>query len=465
MKESFFEAREKIKEYLESDAVSFPLLLKILVPIFWEQFFLVCLGLFSIWLLSFDGENSMAVVNMMSVVNRTFTCLCLGLVTGGTVLVAQNIGAKRAADASRSMIQTMGFAVTLTLALGFVLVTIRQPLVEYMLYGADDEIISMAVIYFIGFCVSFPFYAMYHSFAGAMRGWGRSNLAWRITLSVNCIEITLVAVFLIGLKMGVFGVALAMVIARVYGAFYASLLMAQYRNELEVRLPLYLKPDPFILKSMLLIAVPLALEQFFFNSGKAVSQRYIAGYGTAHMAANGVINSVFDMFNLPQITLREALVTVVGMCIGYKRYDLAKRYVYRFMRIIRKLLLWLMPVTIPLGALLVYSFRLSPEASRLTIMCLILIYAAGPPLLAGSLTIPAGLRAGGDAVFVSVTALGCMWCVRVVASYVLAGVCGLGVLGINIAMVLDWIARNVMFRVRLKGEAWYRRRLIAEDLA
>jgi Na+-driven multidrug efflux pump len=123
-----------------------------------------------------------------------------------------------------------------------------------------------------------------------------------------------------------------------------------------------------------------------------------------------------------------------------------------------------MPLTIPLAALLIYSFRLSPEANRLTIMCLILIYAAGPPLLAGSLTIPAGLRAGGDAAYVSFTALTCMWCVRVTLSYFLAGVFGLGVFGINIAMVMDWIARNVMFRTRLKGAAWYSRRLIAEDL-
>jgi len=464
LKEKALENWEKVKEYLSSDVVSFPLLLKILIPIFWEQFFLACLSLFSIWLLSFDGENSMAVVNMMSVVNKTFTCLCLGLVTGGTVLVAQNIGAKQSAGACRCMIQTISFAISLTLVLGFALLLVKRPFVGYMLSGANDEIISMAEVYFTGFCVSFPFYAMYQSFAGAMRGWGRSNLAWRLTLSVNCVEISLVAVLLIGLKMGVPGVTIAMITARVFGSCYAGVLMARNRKELAVKLPEYLRPDPFILKSMLIIAVPLALEQFFFNSGKAMSQKFIASYGAAHMAANGVVNAVFDMFNLPQITLREALVTVVGMCVGSRRYDLAKRYVYRFMLVIRRLLLWLMPITIPLGAFLVYCYRLSPLGNKLTIMCLVLIYASGPPLLAGSLSIPAGLRAGGDATYAALVALGCMWGARVTFSYLLAGVFSLGVFGINIAMVIDWIARNVMFRTRLKGEVWYRRKLIAEDL-
>ena len=463
MKEKLAEKYSRLQEYLSSEVVSFSLLKRILLPIFWEQLFLAALSLFSIWLLSFDGENSMSVVNMMSVVNKIFTSLCLGMVTGGTVLVAQNIGAKRTEGASRAMVQTMGFAVLVTAALGVLLLWLKIPLVGYLLFGAGDDMISKAALYFTGFCMSFPFYAFYQSFAGAMRGWGPSGMAWRLTLSVNCIELLLTGVFLIGLKMGVPGVTLAMAISRVFGACYTTRLMVAGRKELQIKPVMYLSPNPVIIKSMLMIAIPLALEQFFFNSGKAMSQRFIAGYGTGHMAANGVVNAVFDLFNLPQITLREALVTVVGMCVGCGRFDLAKRYVYRFMRVIRKLLLWLMPITIPLSALLVWSYRLTPQSNMLTIWCLIMIYVSGPPLLAGALSIPAGLRGGGDAAFVSVTALGCMWGVRVVFSWLFAGVMGLGVIGINIAMILDWLFRSVIFRKRLKGESWYSRKLIAES--
>lgn len=465
MKKKIIKNYERVKKYLSSDAIPFSLLCKILIPIFWEQIFLVCLSLFSIWLLSFDGENSMSAVNMMSVVNKVFTSLCLGMVTGGTVLAAQNIGAKRKSDASRCMIQTMGLSVALTTALGAALLAVRQPLIGYLLAGAGEEIIAGSTLYFRGFCLSFPFYAFFQGFAGAMRGWGKSGIAWRLTLSVNCVELTLTAVLLIGFKMGVSGVTLAMMLSRLFGACHSVVLMIQNRRELDIRPFAYLRPDPAILKSMLIIAIPLALEQFFFNSGKAVSQKFIAGYGTGHMAANGVVNAVFDLYNLPQITFREALVTVVGMCIGCGRHDLAKRYVYRFMRVIRRLILWLMPVTLPLAAVLVYSCRLSPQSNILTFWCLALIYMTGPLLLASSLTIPAGLRAGGDGIFASMAALGSMWCVRVTFSWLLAGVFNLGVVGINLAMILDWFVRNLLFRKRLKGEAWYRRRLIAEDFA
>jgi len=464
MKKKLIDSFEKFKEYLSSEVVPFELLKKILLPIFWEQLFLACLALFSIWLLSFDGENSMSVVSMMSVVTRVFTSLCLGMVTGGTVLVAQNIGAKRNADAGNSMFQTMSFAVLITAVLGAFLIWSRQPLAGYLLPGADPEIIDGALLYFTGFCISFPFFAFYQAFAGAMRGWGKSALAWRLTLSVNGIELGLVAVLLIGMNMGVYGVTLAMVFSRVFGALYASFLIFKNRSGLELRLASAFKPNPVIIKSMLIIAVPLALEQFFFNSGKAFSQRYIAGYGSGHMAAYGVVDSVFNIFNLPQITLREGLVIIVGMCIGFKQYDLARRYVYRFMRVIRRMLLYLLPVTIPLGIAIVYAFRLPQQTNILIFWSLAVIFITGPPLLAGSLTIPAALRGGGDAPFVSVAALGCMWGVRVSASWLLAGVLGFGVVGMNIAMALDWLVRNLVFRARLKGAIWYKRKLIAGDV-
>lgn len=446
--------------YLSSEVISFSQLMRMMMPIFWEQAFLAFLAVFSLWLLSFDGENSIAVVNMISVVNKVFTSACLGIATGGTVLVAQNVGAGRREAAGRSMMQTIGLAVVLSAVAGGVLVGVRVPLIGFLLSGAEREILSQAVLYFTGFCLSFPFYAFYQSLAGAMRGWGRTATAWRITLFVNCLELALIAVFLLALGWGVLGITLAMVLARLAGACLAAVILIRERRELAVGAKSFARPDKAILRGVLMIAVPLALEQVFFNGGKAVSQRFIAGYGTAHMAANGVINGIFDIVNLPQITLRETLVTVVGMCIGCGRLDLARRYVYRFLRTIRVVMVAMMPLTIPLAALLLYGYGLSGESNRLTMLSLGLIYTFGPLFLAGSFAIPAGLRAGGDAGYVSAVALCCMWGVRVTLSWLFAGVLGMGVVGINLAMVIEWVVRDQLYRVRLKGERWYQYQLI-----
>lgn len=462
MRERIAVLKQKIEVYFTSDVLSFKDLMRILLPIAWEQAFLVVLAVVSIWMMSFDGTNAVSVVNMMNVVNKVFTSICLGFVTGGTVLVAQNIGAKRPEAACRSMVQAMGFVVLLTTALGGVLIALRTPLVAYLLDGAEAEIVTEAVRYFIGFCVSFPFYALYQSFAGGMRGWGKTKLAWRLILSVNCADLGLTALFVLILKMGVFGITLAMAISRIGGAVCAVVMMARERRELNLRLRAYLKPSPAIIRGILIIAVPLALEQFFFNGGKAVSQRFIASYGTLHMAANGVVNAIFDLFNLPQATLRETAVTVIGICIGAGRTDLARRYILKFLRTIRRLLVYLMPLTLPLAALMIWAYGLSTEANQLVLWSLALIFTFGPLFLAGSFTLPSGLRAGGDAAFVSLSTLCCMWGVRVTLSYLFCRVLHMGVVGINLAMVIEWMFRNALFRIRLKGSVWCSHKLIGE---
>ena len=460
MRNRWNQLKDRVKSYFTTDVLSFQKLLNILLPIFWEQAFLAVLAIAYIWLMSLEGEGAMSVVGMMTVVNKIFTSACLGLVTGGTVMVAQNIGAGRKNDGWHSMLQAMGLAVVITALLGGCLIGFREPIVGYLLDGADGEIVSGSMLYFSGFCLSFPCFALYQSFAGGMRGWGKTKIAWRLTLFVNCAEFALTILLVVSMRLGVMGVTLSMVLSRLAGAVYAGVLLCRERRRQGFALLPYLRVKPAILRGILIVAIPLALEQFFFNSGKAVSQRFIAGYGTAHMAANGVVNAIFDLFNLPQIAFRESLVTVVGLCIGAGRPDLAKAYIYKFLRAIRKLLIILLPLTIFFSAILVWHYKLSDESNRLTFLCLTLIFILGPLLLAGSFAIPAGLRAGGDAAFVSVSALCCMWGVRVTLSYLFCVIFPLGVLGINLAMVVEWFFRGILFRIRLRGELWHSHKLL-----
>ena len=47
-----------------------------------------------------------------------------------------------------------------------------------------------------------------------------------------------------------------------------------------------------------------------------------------------------------------------------------------------------------------------------------------------------------------------MWIFRVVASYVFTYVFGIGLIGIWIAMIIDWIFRSILYVLRYKSEKW-----------
>ena len=78
-----------------------------------------------------------------------------------------------------------------------------------------------------------------------------------------------------------------------------------------------------------------------------------------------------------------------------------------------------------------------------------------------SFTLPNALRAAGDAVFTMAVSLASMFLFRVCFSYVLSCSWGmdLGLLGVWIAMILDWLFRILCFSVRYLSGGWQRRYL------
>ena len=77
-------------------------------------------------------------------------------------------------------------------------------------------------------------------------------------------------------------------------------------------------------------------------------------------------------------------------------------------------------------------------------------------------TLPNTLRAAGDAVFTMGVSLASMFLCRIAASYLLASPwgLGLGLLGVWMAMFLDWIVRALFFVTRFLRGKWKNIRVI-----
>jgi Na+-driven multidrug efflux pump len=70
------------------------------------------------------------------------------------------------------------------------------------------------------------------------------------------------------------------------------------------------------------------------------------------------------------------------------------------------------------------------------------------------------LRAAGDAKFTSVASLVSMWLFRIVMGYVFGVTLGFGVIGVWAAMVAEWGVRALIFTLRLRGDKWYKHKLV-----
>ena len=65
------------------------------------------------------------------------------------------------------------------------------------------------------------------------------------------------------------------------------------------------------------------------------------------------------------------------------------------------------------------------------------------------------LRAARDVKYCMILSIVSMWVFRIGFSYILGVRFGMGVLGVWIAMTIDWAVRAVLFIIRYRGTKWY----------
>ncbi len=71
-----------------------------------------------------------------------------------------------------------------------------------------------------------------------------------------------------------------------------------------------------------------------------------------------------------------------------------------------------------------------------------------------SFTLPSGLRAAGDVRFTMFISIGSVFIFRISFAYILGVVFHLGVIGIWLAMGIDWTVRSIIYIVRFKSGRW-----------
>ena len=74
--------------------------------------------------------------------------------------------------------------------------------------------------------------------------------------------------------------------------------------------------------------------------------------------------------------------------------------------------------------------------------------------------IPNGLRAAGDVRFTMLTSTLSMWIFRIGCSFLLCRQFGMGVMGVWLAMYIDWIFRAAAFVWRFLSGRWKNRQVV-----
>lgn len=126
---------------------------------------------------------------------------------------------------------------------------------------------------------------------------------------------------------------------------------------------------------------------------------------------------------------------------------------YVSMTIVIAVILMLTPFILPF-------YSLSSQTTDLAYQCIFMHGIIGAFIWPLSFTFPNALRAANDAKYTMIVSALSMWTFRFCFSYVLGQYMNLGLLGVWIAMFIDWAVRCVFFVWRYLNGKWMNRQLV-----
>lgn len=432
----------------------------IIIPIFVDSAFIIIMSLLNTAMVSSSGVAAVSAVSMVDSINIFLINVFLAVATGGTVIVAQYKGSGNQEMVPKVASQAISAVALLSLSIG-ALVIIFHTFVMGALFGdAEADVLHNAKIFLIGSCISYPFIGIYQAITGVLRGIAETKACLFLSLILNISYFVLNVVFIKFFDMGVLGLSVSLIVARVLGMVASFVYLLKYNHTLRFKIKDMFQIQFSLLKKIMFIGIPFAAEQMFFNGGKLLTQTFIVQLGTMALTVNAIGNSLALLFQIGGNALSIAIVTVVGQCIGRNDVRDARKFIKSFIWLSTVFFVAITIVLLLLFPLLVSMYAPPDEIVPSIFGLMLMISIAQPLVWSLSFIMPSALRAAGDSKFTSVTSLLSMWLFRIILGYVLGITFGLGIEGVWLAMVAEWGVRSLIFAWRFKGDKWYKHKLI-----
>ena len=361
---------------------------------------------------NYAGDASLAAVGVGYPVIFMFTSLFMGLSGGGTVVIAQFYGAgnmgrvRDAVDTVYTAFMASAIPITL-LALGLV-----KPVLLLMQVQADAwaeswlylTVVSAGLVGAIGYNLN----------AGILGGLGNSRTTLLFLAISSVMNIVLDLVFVLGLGMGVLGVALGTIISQAFSWLFGLFYINRRYPAIAIR-PFCRRFDRALFRQIMGIGLPAGIQMSLVALGAMVVMSKINSFGKEFAAAYNVGSKLDSLAFLPVQSLSNAVTAFVGQNTGAKRPDRVRRGIRMT---VAASVVWsaVMLVLIPLAPTLVGFFSDTPaviHSGTVYLRCIMPFYV----LFSVMFCLNNAMRGAGDSLFPMLDVIFSLILVRVPAVY------------------------------------------------
>ena len=261
----------------------------------------------------FLGANALAAIGSTGSVTYLFFSVCNGISSGSSVVTSQYFGAGDDANTKRAIANAAYIMFTTALVMGITAYLAAPGLLALM--ATPIEIRADATLYMRMSCIGVPLVAVYNYASSMLRALGDSKTPLYFLIFSCILNIVLDIFCVYNLGLGIFGAALATIIAQVVSGV-GCLLYALRTNPYFRLTKEDMRPDKQVIGKSVKLGLPMALQWSLIAISTTALQAFVNTFGTAVMAAFTTTNRIEGLVHMPYGSISAALSTYAGQNYG-----------------------------------------------------------------------------------------------------------------------------------------------------
>ena len=272
----------------------------------------------------FLGVSALASIGASDWLNWGYLGIVMGFTQGFSIRISHSYGANDFEAMKKNLMHIFGLCIAIAIVItAFAHLTIHPILI---LLDTPESIISGTLTYMriimSGICIV----TAYNCFSSILRALGDSKTPLLAMIIASITNIVLDLIFILYFKMGIAGAALATLIAQCLAALLCARVLFK-------QLPFKIHYIDFIfdiniIKELMRIASPLAMQNVIISIGGIAIQNVANGFGYLFVAGFTATNKLYGILEVAAISFGYAITTFVSQNYGAKQYKRLKKGVF-----------------------------------------------------------------------------------------------------------------------------------------
>ncbi|SCX14057.1 putative efflux protein, MATE family [Lachnospiraceae bacterium YSD2013] len=267
------------------------------------------------------GKDALAAVGATGSVTFLFFALCNGIGNGGGIVTSQFFGQGDDKSVKKCITNTGFIMLIVPIIIGGLGLLLSHPLL--VLLKTPEDIMADSLIYLRIMCVGTIFVSLYNFISSILRALGDSRTPLYFLIFSCILNVGLDFFFILVLNTGVWGAAIATVIAQLLSG--GLCILHSFRHNPYFKLAKEdFEYDKNIVYKTIRLGVPLSLQFSMISISCMALQAVINSFGPVAVAASTAISRIEQVIHQPYQTVGATLSTYTGQNYGARELERVK---------------------------------------------------------------------------------------------------------------------------------------------